>query len=96
LRALHRIGSGDLLPDLTLLLEAPEEEVAARLARRHHDAMDAIEGRGADYHAQVAAAFRRFAQEEPDRFVCIDASGAPEATHHAIMRAVEPLLGPGR
>ena len=93
---LHRIGSGGLLPDLTLLLEAPEDEVAARLARRVGDQMDAIEGRGVHYHSQVAVAFRRFAQEEPGRFACIDASGAPEATHRAIMQALEPLLGPHR
>ena len=96
LRELHRIGSGGLLPDLTLLLEAPEDEVAARLARRVGDQMDAIEGRGVHYHSQVAVAFRRFAQEEPGRFACIDASGAPEATHRAIMQALEPLLGPHR
>ena len=96
LRELHRIGSDGLLPDLALLLEAPGDEVAARLARRDGDEMDAIGGRGAHYHAQVAAAFRRFAQEEPDRFACIDASGTPEATHRAVMRALESLQSPHR
>ena len=96
IRDLHRVGSGDLLPDLTLLLEAPEDEVAARLARRDGGEMDAIGGRGADYHAQVAAAFRRFAQEEPNRFACIDASGPPAATHQAIMLALEFLLDPNQ
>ena len=65
-------------------------------AARHQASCVAIEGRGVHYHAQVAAAFRRFAQEEPDRFACIDASGAPESTHQAIMQALEPLLGPHR
>jgi dTMP kinase len=94
LRALHRIGSGGLVPDLTLLLEAPEEAVAERIARRDGDEVDAIGGRGAGYHAQVAMAFRRFAEEEPDRFARIDASGTPEATHGAIMRALASLLEP--
>ena len=93
LLALHRIGSGALLPDLALLLEAPEEAVAARIARRDGDELDAIGGRDAGYHQHVAQAFRRFAEEEPARFVRIDASGTPEATHEAIMRAVAPLLG---
>jgi len=92
LRALHRIGSGGLLPDIALLLEAPEEAVAARIARRDGDEMDAIGGRDARYHAQVALAFRRLAQEEPARFALIDASGTPEATHGAIMRALAPML----
>src|SRR5690606_31922052 len=92
LRALHRIGSGGLLPDIALLLEAPEEAVAARIARRDGDEMDAIGGRDARYHAQVALAFRRLAQEEPARFALIDASGTPEATHGAIMQALAPML----
>lgn len=96
LRDLHRIGSGGLLPDLAILLEAPDDEVAARLARRKSTDMDAIEGRDAEYHAQVAAAFRRLAQEEPGRFVRIDASGPAEATHRFIMQALEPLLASDR
>ncbi len=96
LLALHRVGSGGLVPDLALLLEAPQEAVAARIARRDGDEMDAIGGRDARYHAQVAMAFRRFAEEEPDRFARIDASGTPEATHGAILRALAPWLGQGR
>jgi len=91
LRELHRIGSGGLMPDLTLLLEAPLEAVAERLARRDGGEADAIGGRDAEYHAHVATAFRRFAAEEPARFVRIDASGAPEATHETILRALDPL-----
>jgi dTMP kinase len=96
LRALHRIGSGGLVPDITLLLEAPEDAVAARIARRDGDENEAICRRGARYHAQVATAFRRLAEEEPDRFARIDASGTPGATHRAIMRTLAPLLGQER
>jgi dTMP kinase len=93
LREIHRIGSGGLLPDLALLLEVPDEEAAERLARRDRGEADAIGGRGARYHAQVAAAFRRLADDEPERFVRIDASGTPEMTHGSIMQALAPLLG---
>jgi len=89
---LHRVGSGGLLPDLTLLIEAPAATVEARLARRDGGANDAIGGRDAAYHAQVAAAFRRFREAEPERFARIDSGGTPEATHAQIMRALAPLL----
>lgn len=92
LRELHRIGSGGLLPDVTLLLEVPEQEAAVRLARRDSGNSDAIGGRDARYHAQVARAFRHFADQEPDRFVRIEASGSPEQTHAAIMRTLAGLL----
>jgi dTMP kinase len=90
--ALHRIGSEGLLPDLTLLIEVPDAEVAARLRRRDGDEADRIGGRSAAYHARVAAAFRRFADEEPRRFARIDGSGSAELTHQRIMAATAALL----
>lgn len=94
--ALHRIGSGGLLPDITLLIEAPPRTVEARLARRDGGESDAIGGRAAAYHLQVSAAFRRLAEAEPNRFACIDSAGAPEQTHALIVRALAPLLDAAR
>lgn len=93
---LHRVGSGGLLPDLTLLIEAPADRVAARLAERDGGASDAIGGREAAYHAQVNAAFRRFAEAEPARFARIDGSGSPEAVHETVMQILAPLLESAR
>src|SRR5690606_31730264 len=81
--ALHRVGSGGLLPDLTLLFEVDAAEVAARLARRDPAGSDRIGGRDAPYHARVAAAFARLADAEPERFARIDGNGGIEATHAA-------------
>lgn len=89
---LHRIGSGGLLPDLALLIEVSPERVAQRLAVRDGDQADRIGGRGADYHAAVAAAFRRFAEAEPARFARIDGNGAAEAVHNAVLAALAALL----
>ena len=89
---LHRIGSGGLLPDLTILLEAAPDEIAARLARRDGGESDRIGGREAEFHERVGQAFRRIAQAEPARFVRIDGSGPAEATHQAILEAMAQLL----
>ncbi|HYD25777.1 MAG TPA: dTMP kinase [Croceibacterium sp.] len=91
--ALHGVGSGGLLPDLTLLIEVPPEAAEARLAHRDGGEDDAIGGRGAAYHAQVAAAFARLADGEPARFARVDGSGPVERTQAAIMAALAPLLG---
>lgn len=90
--ALHRVGSEGLMPDLTLLIEVPEAEVAARLKARDGDEADRIGGRGEVYHARVAAAFRRFAEADPARFARIDGSGAAEAIHQRIMAAIGRFL----
>ena len=58
---LHRIGSGGLLPDLTLLIEVSPEVARQRTAARDVDGADRIGGRDDAYHAKVAAAFARFA-----------------------------------
>lgn len=88
---LHGIGSLGLLPDLTLLVEVDPAEASRRLAERDGGASDRIGGRGADYHAKVAAAFRQFAAAEPDRFSRIDGNGSAEQTHAAVLRAVAGL-----
>jgi dTMP kinase len=90
---LHRIGSGGLLPDLTLFVEVRIEVAALRLARRDLAGGDRIEGRDASYHFKVALAFDRFAQVEPQRFVRIDGNGDVDATHAAIIAAIRQRIG---
>lgn len=89
---LHRIGSGGLLPDLTLLIEVAPEIVEQRLTARDGDEADRIGGRDAQFHAAVSAAFRRFAEAEPARFARIDGNESPEQVHASVMAALEPLL----
>ena len=93
---LHRIGSGGLMPDMTVLLESAAEQVAGRLARRDGGESDAIGGRDASYHTLVSAAFARFAEADPARFVRIDGSGAIEFTHRRVLKALAPLLEASR
>lgn len=89
---LHQIGSGGLLPDLTILVEVEPDLTARRLALRDTDGSDAIGGRDAAYHGRVAAAFARIADAEPVRFTRVDGEGEPQAIHERIMAALETLL----
>ncbi|MGE8140841.1 dTMP kinase [Novosphingobium sp. NPDC080210] len=89
---LHRIGSGGLLPDLTLLIEVSPEVARQRTAARDVDGADRIGGRDEGYHAKVAAAFARFAEAEPARFARIDGNGDAEAVHSAVMAALDGML----
>jgi dTMP kinase len=88
---LHRIGSGGLLPDLTLLMDVPPSIAAERLAARKAGD-DRIESKGAAYHARVGQAFVRFAESDPQRFARVQADGSREETHAAIMTMLAPLL----
>ena len=90
--ALHEVGSGGFRPDLTLLIEVPEEEVATRLAVRDGDNNDAIGGRNANYHRAVMMGFREFASANPEAFAVVDGAGSAEDVHQRIMAAIAPLL----
>jgi len=89
--ALHNFGSGGLLPDLTLVIIAPETAVTERLAARDGGVSDAIGGREAGYHSRVGEAFTRFAEAEPDRFALIDGGGEPADVHRRIVEAIGKL-----
>lgn len=89
--ALHAFGSDGLRPDRVILLEGDEAALAGRLASRG-EAADAIEGRSADYHRAVAAAFRALAEADPQGFTRIEALGAPEDVHDRILVSLGDLL----
>ena len=89
---LHRIGSADFLPDRTFFLTLPEVEAQQRAWARDGDAADRIGGRDAAFHANVAAAFVRFADQDPARIRSIDASGHPEAVTSRLLAALSDLL----
>ena len=90
--ALHAFGSRGLLPDRTFVLEVPPEQGRARAEVRDGVGADRFAARGDAFHADVAAAFRRFAEHEPDRVRLIDASGTPDAVTEVLLTSLADLL----
>jgi dTMP kinase len=90
--ALHGFGSRGLLPDRTFILEVPHDEGAARATGRDGAAADRFAARGEGFHRDVAAAFRRFAADEPERIRLIDATGTPDAVTERLLSGLADLL----
>jgi dTMP kinase len=88
----HGVGSNGLLPDRTFVLELPVDEGRARAASRDGAAADRFAARGDAFHADVAAAFRRFAAQEPQRFRLIDARQPVATITAAIIADLADLL----
>ena len=88
---LHRVGSGGLRPDRTIVLDLPVEEGARRAAARSAET-DRMGAKSAEYYERVAARFREMAAQEPTRFRVIDASGTPDAVTARILDALADLL----
>lgn len=90
--ALHDIGSGGLLPDRTLVLALDPAEAARRAAIRDDNRPDRIGGRETAFHADVDAAFRRYAEQKPARVRLVDANGKAEDVTRRLLGEIADLL----
>ena len=77
-----------LFPDLVLLLHLEPE---AGLLRSLEEP-DRIELEGQDFHAKVADAYLRMAEEHPERFVVVDADRPPEQVHEQVIEVLARVL----
>ena len=71
-----------VIPDLTILLDAPVETAMARTGSRGNP--DRLDVERADFYTRVRESYLQLAELEPDRFVVIDASGELDAVRDAI------------
>jgi dTMP kinase len=89
--ALEREIVGDLMPDLTMVLDLPVavglERAARRVGGEHR-----FESKGTAFHERLRQAFLDIAAAESARCVVIDAAGSPDEVDAAIWRAVETRL----
>ncbi len=90
IRRLSLWAAGGRLPDLTVLLDLDPR--IARERRADRTRFDRLEAEEDPFHDRVRAAYLAAAAAEPDRFLVVDASDAPDAVQAAIRAAVEPHL----
>ena len=84
---LNCYATGGLMPDLTILLDL---DPAAGLSRQtDHNRM---ESESLDFHQCVRAGFLKMAENEPERFVAIDASLPIEEIQSAIQRRLAMMI----
>jgi len=91
-RNLNEWVTGDLYPDLTIMLEIPYEVGLQRLQKRRRT-LDRMEGQPERFHAHVQEAYRSLAKIFSARFLVLDGTEPPDRIHHRIMQEVLPLLG---
>jgi dTMP kinase len=95
INGLERVSIGDLVPDLTFVLDVPVEIGLARIHRRRGGAMpDRFESESVEFHEKLRQAYRAIADEHPDRCVVIDASAAKEKVAKQVWNAVNERFDP--
>jgi dTMP kinase len=83
-----RVATGGLMPDLTLVLDMPAQDAAARIERR----LDRMERQGAEFHARVREGFLVEAARQPEKIIVIDAARSREQVQADIRAAAERVL----
>ncbi|HMO10591.1 MAG TPA: dTMP kinase [Actinotalea sp.] len=89
--ALSLWATEGLLPHLTVLLDLDHEVGLARLSDRS-EAPDRLESAGAELHARARAEFLRRAEDQPDRWLVVDASAPVDAIAAHVRSRVAALL----
>jgi len=97
---LNKMATGGIRPDMTLLLDCPAETGLKRAICRINSAPGAREERfeleSLQFHQRVRQGYLCLAQQEPERFVIIDAAAGIPETEKAIAAAVRARIGKGQ
>lgn len=90
LRTVNAIATRGLRPNLTVLLDLPPALGLKR--KRGERGRDVIGGAGLAFHERVRAGYLELAEEEPNRWLVLDATQPPEELSRAIWERLAPLL----
>jgi dTMP kinase len=86
-----RFATGGLEPDLSVVLDLPVEQAAARRVAP----ADRIEGQGEAYHLRVRLGFLEEAKRHADRMRVVDAGRSVYEVHEDVWKAVAGVLADG-
>ena len=96
---LAQLATGGLSPDLTILLDCPEEVGIKRAMARINATSGAREERfeqeSLRFHQAVRKGYLKLAAENPARFIVIDGTRGIQETAEAIRNAVVPRIPQG-
>ena len=91
IEALNRLACGNLVPDLTILLDMDVDE-GLRRADGRETAETRFESKGVEFHRKVRSGFLELAARHSGRFVVIDAGREIDRVTSDIEAAVMPRL----
>jgi dTMP kinase len=91
--ALNQVATKGVKPDVTFLMDLDPREGLSRLDRgRGEGARDRIESEVLEFHSRVRETYLRSAEDEPGRFVVIDAGLSRDEIEARVTSVVDGLL----
>ena len=83
-----RVAVGDCWPDLTVIFDVDEATANTRV----NPDRDRMERKGDGYHRKVREGFRAQARTNPDGYLVIDASAAPDTVFETLIESMRARL----
>lgn len=90
---INRFAVGNVMPDLTIVIDVPTEVSLRRVRQRASDLPDRMERENIHFYNKVREGYLLLAKEWPERVVVFDGTMAPAALEKKIWAVVQKRLG---
>lgn len=89
---INRFAVGNVMPDLTIVLDVPTKVSLQRIRQRATDLPDRMERENIDFYEKIRAGYLVLAKGMPNRFVVIDGTLKPDQIARKIRAAVKSVV----
>ncbi len=93
---INRFAVGNVMPDMTIVIDVPTEVSLARIRQRASDLPDRMERENIEFYKKVREGYLLLAQQWPERVVVIDGTQSPDVIEQKIWAGVQERLGLAR
>jgi dTMP kinase len=90
---INRFAVGNVMPDLTIVIDVPTEVSLARLKQRASDLPDRMERENIDFYKKVRDGYLVLAKGMPERFIVVDGTKSEEVIEKKIWAEVKARIG---
>ena len=89
---INRFAVGNVMPDITIVIDVPTEVSLARIHQRASDVPDRMERENIDFYLKVREGYLVLARSMPERFTVVDGTKAEDAIEKKIWEAVSSRI----
>ncbi|MSU67994.1 MAG: dTMP kinase [Opitutia bacterium] len=89
---INRFAVGNVMPDLTVVIDVPTEVSLARLRQRASDLPDRMERENLEFYTKVREGYLVLARGMPERFLVVDGTKSADAIEKKIWAEVQARL----
>jgi dTMP kinase len=90
---INRFAVGNVMPDLTVVIDVPTEIGLARIRQRASDLPDRMERENIEFYKKIREGYLVLARGMPGRFVVVDGTLSQDAIEKKVWAAVKERLG---